>query len=175
MKKMLRTIDVYLSKFLKVLAMTCMMGLFIILIANVFFRLVPILSVFPNFSMGWFDEVVEMLFAWLIMTTSSILCRDKAHFEVDLLQEKYKGKMWINYLDLFCNLVTLVFFVALAYYSIQLTKGAVQLSQELRIPKKWFYLCMPFNSIIMSCYTVRDIVLNVKKTVRQAEMTMQKA
>lgn len=152
-------------KVLKTLSMICFVGLFVILIANVFFRWVPLLQYFPSFSMGWFDEIVEMLFAWMIMTTSSILCRDKAHFAVDLLQVKFKDRKWVNVLNIFCDAVSLVFLVGLFYYSFILTSGATQLTQQMHIQKRWFYLCMPLNSFIMSCYTVRDIVVDVKKLI----------
>ena len=115
--------------------------------------------------MGWFDELVEMLFAWMIMTTASILCRDKAHFAVDLLQAKFKDKCWVNALNMFCDIVSLVFLVALFYYSMVLMMGARQLTQEMHIQKRWFYLCMPLNSFIMSCYTLRDLIVDCKKFV----------
>ncbi|MDY6345092.1 MAG: TRAP transporter small permease subunit [Sphaerochaetaceae bacterium] len=163
--KVLRLIDTALAKILKVVGLACFVGLFVILMANVFFRWIPLLKNLPNFSMGWFDELVEMLFAWMIMTTASILCRDKAHFTVDLLQMKFKEIRWINILNMFCDIVSLIFLIALCYYSMVLMMGARQLTQEMHIQKRWFYLCMPLNSFIMSCYTLRDLIVDCEKFV----------
>lgn len=120
--------------------------------------------------MGWFDEIVEMLFAWMIMTTASILCRDKAHFKVDLLQTTWPNKPWVKWVNVCCDIISLAFLVALFYYSIQLTGKATQLTQEMHIQKKWFYLCMPVNSFLMGCYTIRDAVQDLKACFQKASI-----
>ena len=73
-------LDIVVNKLLTLLCMVCFLGLFVILGLNVFFRWVPVLSIFPSFSMGWFDEIVQMIFAWMVMTASCLLCWNSDHF-----------------------------------------------------------------------------------------------
>ncbi len=130
---------------------------------NVFFRWVPILSLIPSFSMGWFDEIVEMLFAWLVFTASTLLCRNKEHFKVELIQMKLGGKRSLYLLEFFINLATLAFFGALLFYGWKLAEGGVQTTPVLRMQKRWLYMCVPFNSLLMTIYTIRDAAENIRK------------
>lgn len=162
---LLKKVDAKIAVLLKTLCLICFTGLFVILLMNVFFRWVPILSRIPSFSMGWFDEIVEMLFAWLVFSGSSLLCRDKEHFKVDLIQMKLEGKRSLYIMEFAINLVTLVFFTALLYYGWKLAEGAVQTTPVLRMQKRWMYMCVPFNSLLMTIYTIRDAVCNLQRYV----------
>lgn len=157
--------DFVVDKLLYLLCLVSFIGLFVILGLNVFFRWVPILSMFPSFSMGWFDEIVQMLFAWMVMSASSLLCRNRDHFKVDLIQMKLEGKRSLYVLEFVINLATIVFFAALMYYGWLLFKGAVQTTPVLKMQMRWLYLCVPFNSFLMLIYTIRDAVCNFKKAV----------
>ena len=161
--EILKRIDEAVASLLKVLCLICFMGLFVILLMNVFFRWVPLLSLIPSFSMGWFDEIVEMLFAWLVFSASSLLCRDREHFKVELIQMKLKGKRSFYLLEFVINLVTLVFFSALLFYGWKLVVGGVQTTPVLRMQKRWLYMCVPFNSLLMTIYTIRDAVNNFQR------------
>lgn len=90
---------------------------------NVFFRWVPILSLIPSFSMGWFDEIVEMLFAWLVFCASSLLCKNRDHFKVDLLQMHMQGRRSVYLLEFIINLATLVFFCGAVVLRMDAGKG----------------------------------------------------
>ena len=159
----LKKLDFLVDKLLHLLCLVSFIGLFIILGLNVFFRWVPILSMFPSFSMGWFDEIVQMLFAWMVMSASSLLCRNCDHFKVDLIQMKLEGKRALYILEFVINLATMVFFAALMYYGWLLVQGAVQTTPVLKMQMKYLYMCIPFNSLIMLAYTIRDAVVNFQK------------
>lgn len=163
MMQFFKKADHILYLVLKNLALICMAGLLVILIFNVFFRFVPILSAFPNFSMGWFDEIVEFLFAWMVFTTASLLTRSREHFRVDILQRKLgDGKLGMG-LELLIDLASILFLLVFLYFSWQLTLGGIQVSQILQLPKKYFYFCLPFNFAIMLIYTVRNVVVHAAK------------
>jgi len=162
----LKKVDVVVDKLLRAVCLICFVGLFMILIANVFFRWVPILSMFPSFSMGWFDEIVQMLFAWMVMTASTVLCRNKEHFRVDIIQMNLEGKRILPVLEFVINLATLVFYGALAYYGWSLMMNAVQTTPVLRMQMKWLYLSVPVNAFLMSVYTVRDAVDHLIKAIQ---------
>lgn len=158
MKRFFSLADQAIYRVLKALALSCMVLLLVILVLNVFFRVVPILSLFPSFSMGWFDEIIEILFAWMIFSTASILTRSREHFRVDLIQTKLGESRWNHLLELAIELASLAFLAIFAYYSWKLTMGGVQTSPVLRLEKKWFYLCMPINFTMMFLYTLRDLI-----------------
>ena len=113
--------------------------------------------------MGWFDEIVQMLFAWMVMSASSLLCRNSDHFKVDLIQMKLEGKRSLYVLEFMINLATMVFFGALMYYGWILVEGAVQTTPVLKMQMKYLYMCIPFNSFVMLVYTVRDAAANFWK------------
>jgi TRAP-type C4-dicarboxylate transport system permease small subunit len=159
----LKKLDKVLNTVLTVISITCFIGIFIIMVFNIFFRWFPILSNIPNFSMGWFDEIIEMLVAWLIFTGAALLSRNQDHFRVDLIQMKLNGKRSLFILETIINIATALFFIALLYYSLNLVIGAVQTTPVLRLQKRWFYLCVPFNSFIITIYTIKNIILNMHK------------
>lgn len=159
-------VDKAIYHILKFLTMLSLALLFVILILNVFFRFIPVLSVFPNFSMGWFDEIVELLFAWMVFSTASLLTRANQHFRVDLIQIKLGEGKWCSALELFIDAVSVLFLLIFIFYSWQLTVDAVQTSPVLRLQKKWFYLCMPFNFSIMLLYTVRNLAKHLQSLTK---------
>lgn len=160
-----KTLDSVVNRIMRILCLGCMIGLFVILIFNVLFRWVPILSYIPSFSMGWFDEIVEMMFAWMVMSASTLLCRNKNHFKVDLIQMKIEGKRSYYILEFLINLATMVFFAALLYYSWVWASGATQTTPVLKMRRTYPYMCIPVNAFLMLCYTVRDAVVNLQHAV----------
>lgn len=160
----LKKVDTAFSKVLDGFCLFCMVALGVILCAKVFFRFVPILSAIPTFSMGWFDEIIEMLFAWLIMTCSTLLCRENAHFRVDLIQMKLKGRP-LAILEAIVYLIALVFYALLFYYGASLCSSAVQTTATLRWQMRYFYLCIPFNAFFLCIYTLRNVIYHVGKII----------
>lgn len=162
MKQLWTVTDKVIHTILKNLALVCMVLLLCILVFNVFFRFVPILSFFPNFSMGWFDEIVEMLFAWMVFSTAALLTRCNQHFRVDLIQTKLGNGKAGMLLELVIDITTSVFLAIFIFYSWQLVMGGVQTSPVLRLQKKCFYMCMPVNFSVMLLYTLRNTVAHIK-------------
>lgn len=164
----LKKIDAAVGKVLDAACLLFFAGLFILLALKVFFRIVPVLSYFPSFSTGAFDEIIEWLFAWLIMTCSSLLCRSNEHFRVDILQMKLGRTRAGEILETVVYTVALVFYLLLFVYGLSLCRTAVQTTALLRIQVRWFYLCMPVNAAIMCVYTVRDIAKHAMGIARPA-------
>ncbi|MBE6904960.1 TRAP transporter small permease [Marasmitruncus massiliensis] len=166
MKAIWNKVDRAIFTTLKMIVLLCLVLLFVILVFNVFFRFIPVLSVFSNFSMGWFDEIVELLFAWMVFSAASLLTRMNQHFRVDLIQMKLGECKWCSILELFIDVVSALFLLIFIFYSWQLTTEAVQTSPVLRLQKRWFYLCMPFNFSIMLLYTVRNLAKHLQSLTK---------
>jgi TRAP-type C4-dicarboxylate transport system permease small subunit len=137
-------------------AIFSVVALFLVLLGNVLIRLMGI----PDL-MNWYTEVVDILFSWMVMSTVSVLGRDKAHLVVDLIGMKYSNRHWYYLLNLLTTLVALSFFLCLFYYGVLLCQGAVQTMPVLQIPRRWAYLCIPFNAFFLCIYAIRDIVKNL--------------
>ncbi|NLV57482.1 MAG: TRAP transporter small permease [Clostridiales bacterium] len=153
-------------KAVTLLCIACAVCLFLILLANVFFRLVPLLSAFPNFSMGWFDEIVQLCTVWMIMLAATILVQQKDHFAVTLLPDKLKGTRAGYWYNAVIGILSLVFYVCLCYYGCHLMVMATQHTPVLRIPMRVLYLSIPFNTLFMSLYEGTYMLQNIRSALR---------
>ena len=72
----LKCIDTAILKVLKVITITCFFLLTVLVTANVVVRFVPVVS------LHWFDEIVELLYAYLVFYGSAALWITREHFSV---------------------------------------------------------------------------------------------
>jgi TRAP-type C4-dicarboxylate transport system permease small subunit len=113
----------------------------------------------PLFSLGWADEIVEMAFAWLTFLGAAALWRTRSHFRVDLIPGMLAGTQAGWTLEIFLNLMALVFFLVFTYEGTVLTLRTVTPSPILAWPKALWYMIMPIAGAIIIGYTIRDIWL----------------
>jgi TRAP-type C4-dicarboxylate transport system permease small subunit len=158
--KMLKTTDRIVGKFLKWSSVSLLTIVFLLLIANVFFRFFPIVS------FGWFDEVIEMLIAWMVFLGTAALWRENDHFTITFLPELCQGKKIGFALDIAVNLVCLAFIAVFTYYSINLTLRAADWTPVINMPKKLLYASMPISGCFMVVYSLRNIFVSSAKMVK---------
>ena len=158
----LKTLDKILSSILKAVVVLLCVGIAVVLLFRVIIRFTPV-----HFQISWTDEIVEMMMAWMIFSASAEIMRDGGHFRVELLQEKYAGKKWVDFLNLFITVLGIIFIATLLYYSVQLVNKAVQFTPILKISTKWLYSCIPVNCVIMLIYLFRDAVNGIVKIVKK--------
>ncbi|MDR1834800.1 MAG: TRAP transporter small permease subunit [Fusobacteriaceae bacterium] len=165
---LLKKIDALVAKFLKIFVFTLFSALGLLLLLRVVIRYVPLGNIIPLFaSTGWSDEIVEMLIAWTIFTTSSIIMRDNAHFRVDLIELKVKNKTVIQTLNVLISLMGVVFFGALVKYSYGLFIQATWTTSILKISQRVPYASIFFNAILMFIYLLRDLITGIGKLVKR--------
>ncbi len=154
----LKKADRIIGRVFSFLGVADMIALGVILFVNVVIRYcgIPIL-------LSWYSEVVEILFAWMVMIGAVILCRNTAHFRVDLFLQKLGHKRSYYWLEAFCFAVALVFYAYFFCYSFTLAMNGTQTMPVLHIPKGFAYACMPICAAFMCCYSVRDIVVSVMR------------
>ena len=131
----------------------CIASLWIIVTATVLFRFLPI------FPMGWSDEIVELLFAWMVFSAAAELCRQRKHFIVDLIPNMIAGTRTGHILNIVIRLLALAFLLVFTYQGFKLTIMATDRSPYFEFPRVIWYLCMPLAGLIMTGYTVRDLYL----------------
>jgi TRAP-type C4-dicarboxylate transport system permease small subunit len=129
----------------------CISSLWIIVTAIVLFRFLPI------FSMGWTDEIVELLFAWMVFFGAAELCRQRKHFTVDLIPNMIAGTRTGHVLGIVVQLLALAFILVFTYEGALLAIQATDRSPVFEYPKTLWYMSIPVSGMIMVGYTIRDL------------------
>jgi len=132
-------------------------SIFVLLSINVFARFFPIIS------FEWFDEIMEMLIAWMVFLGTAALWRENEHFAITFLPEALKGKKSGVALDILINLISLIFIGAFTYYSLNITLRVTDWTPTLNMPKALLYASMPVAGFFMVIYSLRNIVISSKK------------
>jgi TRAP-type C4-dicarboxylate transport system permease small subunit len=160
---LLKSVDGLLGKALRILSAACLIILLLLLAGNVLNRFLVPLSGLHSFSFGWFDEIVEWSFAWMVFFGAAALWREKEHFEVDWLSSKLKGKTGGFLLEVVLELISLSFFLVFTLFSLRLTARADDWTPIFKLPKKLLYLCLPASGILMSLYSVRNLAASLRE------------
>ena len=160
--KALKRADEILAKVLKWFVILLCIGIALILFVRVIVRFTPLLV-----PLSWSDEVVEWMMAWMIFTAATLIFRDGDHFRVDLLQTKFRGKAWVNILNLFISLMGIVFFAALLYYSTRLVITATQFSPILKVSTRLPYASIPVNCALILMYLIRDAASELRSLIKR--------
>ncbi len=153
----LKKIDKGITTTLQVICISLLVVLFILLSLNVFVRF------FPIFSIGWFDEIVELSFTSLTFFGTAFLWSRHEHSRIDFLSEKFMGTKKEYILELIISIIGLIFIYFMVRYSLVLINKATAWSPIFKIPRKVFYASIPISGIIMGIYSIRDIVVNGRK------------
>lgn len=162
---LLRGVDRTVGVALRVISMVCLVILLLLLTGNVLNRFVVPLSGLRGFSFGWFDEIVEWSFAWMVFFGAAALWREKEHFVVDWLTAKLRGKTGGYVLSVILDLISLSFFLVFAVYGWRLTARASDWTPIFKLPKRLLYLCLPASGILMSIYSVRNLLADFGEMV----------
>ena len=148
-------LDRLIAVFTRSVSIGCFIGLIVLLAAIVFVRFVPIAS------LGWSDEVVEWLFAWMVFMGAARMWRDGEHFRIKFIEDHLKGKSSAIVLNSLVEILSLAFLGVMTYYSLMLTLRAHDSSPVLVLPRSLWYACMPLAGVIMIAYSLRNLVRNV--------------
>ena len=152
----LKRIDKVILKTLKVVTITSFVFLTLLISANVFVRF------FPIASLHWFDEIIELLYAYLVFYGAAALWISHEHFGVGDWIEKRIKNMRIRYVyRLIIELLVLCFVVIFFYYSLRLTILARDVTNVFAIPKRVLYSCLPVSGVIMILYSIRDLTVEI--------------
>ena len=150
----LKKIDRIVLRVLKASTTMFFVLLSILVSAGVLVRFVPVVS------MHWFDEIVELLYAYLVFYGAAALWITREHFSVG----DWIGPMILKGSRIRCFYravvegLVLIFAGAFFYYSLQLTLLAQDVTNVFAIPKSILYSCMPVAGAIMIIYSIRNCV-----------------
>ena len=153
----LQGVDRFVLALLKAFAILCFILLTILISANVFVRFVPVIS------LHWFDEIIELLYAYLIFYGAAALWITREHIRVgDWMSGRLiKSPMAIRIYRLILECLVLAFALIFLFYSRRLTDMALDVTNVFAIPKKVLYSCMPISGIVMVVYSLRNIAVEI--------------
>ncbi|WP_373236340.1 TRAP transporter small permease [Cohaesibacter celericrescens] len=137
-------VDKVLYRAFRIVSITLLCLLFFLTSLNVLLRF------FPIYSMGWFDEIVELSFAWLVFTTAAMLWRNREHPQIDFLEVLFEGTRCRYALLSLIECINILFLSVFAYYSTTLVLKAAAASPIFQITRKVFYIAMPVTGVYMT-------------------------
>ena len=141
---------------LKVITITVFVLLTILISANVFVRFVPVVS------LHWFDEIIELLYAYLVFYGAAALWISHDHFGVgDWIEKRIRDQRMRYVYRSIIELLVLCFAVIFFYYSLRLTILARDVTNVFAIPKRVLYSCLPGSGAIMILYSIRNILVEM--------------
>jgi TRAP-type C4-dicarboxylate transport system permease small subunit len=159
MMGILKTADRILGFVLRIFCVANLLTLTGVLGAVVFIRF------FPIAKLSWSDEVVEWLMASLVFIAAAELWRENDHFKIEALADKLMGTLFGRLFSFIIEILTAVFILAFAKYSLDLTLAVGRTSPILSWPMTWWYAPMPTAGFIMLVYSVRNIVQGFRAVV----------
>ncbi len=148
----LKKIDQLILSILKGITITSFAFLTLLISANVFVRFVPVMS------LHWFDEIIELLYAYLVFYGAAALWISRDHFGVgDWIEKRIKKERIQALYRMLIELLVASFAVIFFYYSLKLTILAHDVTNVFAIPKRVLYSCLPVSGMIMVIYSIRRL------------------
>ena len=164
MEKMMgsfKRIDRVILTALKTITITSFVFLTLLISANVFVRF------FPIASLHWFDEIIELLYAYLVFYGSAALWISHEHFGVgDWIEKRIKDRRMRSVYRIVIELLVLCFVAIFFYYSLRLTLLARDVTNVFAIPKRVLYSCLPVSGAVMLLYSIRDLTVEIAGMVK---------
>ena len=152
MIKSMSIIDRILASIMRRVCIVCIVFLLVLMTGNVFFRFVPI------YSMGWYDEIVELLFAWLVFIGAAALWRENSHFRVEWFCAKFENRSAGYIIGLLIESLSLFFLVIMTLQGLRITLLANDWTPILKFPKRLQYVDIPIAGSLMIIYSLRNII-----------------
>jgi TRAP-type C4-dicarboxylate transport system permease small subunit len=130
----------------------CLVGLLFLVCALIMLRL-GIFSV----AMEWSDEVVELLFAWMVFLGTAVVWGRREHIVVDLVPQMLAGTRAAWALELLACALALAFLAVFTWQGWTFTLQARgNTSPMLTLPRPLWYVAMPVAGLMMIWHTVRQ-------------------
>lgn len=152
----LAIVDRIMLKALKAVTIVSFTLLTVLITANVIVR------VFPVVSLHWFDEIIELLYAYLVFYGAAALWILRGHICVgNWVEKRIANPRLRGCYRMFIELMVLGFAAVFFYYSLRLTILALDVTNVFAIPKRILYSCMPIAGAIMVVYSLRNVAVEL--------------
>jgi TRAP-type C4-dicarboxylate transport system permease small subunit len=125
----------------------CLLGLFFLLLLAVIVRLLPI------FALSGYDEIIELLFAWMTFLGSLALWREGSLYRVILIENAVSEPLR-RAIGVMSQGLMLAFALVMAVYGYEFLINAGETTPFLGINKGFWYVAVPLTGAIMAIYSV---------------------
>ncbi len=150
---LLNTLDRIVSKAVRLICTISMAIIFILFLANIFVRFVPIY----NFTTT--DEWTQLFLVWTIFFGAQELVRTKSHFVVDVVTDKLKGTGLGKVFEIASAVISIIMFAAIFTFGVILVNRSQASMQTIPYMKiAYFYACIPASAFFMTLYAIRDLI-----------------
>jgi TRAP-type C4-dicarboxylate transport system permease small subunit len=144
---LLKSLDLGLARVFKVMAIICFVGLFVLLALGVLVRTFPIIAI------SGYDEVVELLFAWMTFITTVALWREGALYRVTVIEDALPAR-YQPALEVLIQVCMLTFALILVFYGLRFVEMSSETTPFLRIDRIYWYSSLPICGVFMTIYSV---------------------
>jgi TRAP-type C4-dicarboxylate transport system permease small subunit len=146
----LRTLDHLVGQVCKWGAVACLSGLFVLLLVAVIVRMVPALSV------SGYDEIVELLFAWMIFLGALALWREGALYRVTVI-EAALPRAPRRVVRVAMRALMLMVALVMAVMGHAFVRDAGEITPFLGLDKTYWYVAVPLTGAVMSVYAIAGL------------------
>lgn len=150
MRRALRALDGLVGQVCRWGAIGCLCGLFCLLLVAVIVRLVP------SLTLSGYDEIVELLFAWLIFLGALALWREGALYRVTVI-EAALPRPARRALAVAMRALMLGFALVMAAQGQAFVRDAGEITPFLGLDKTYWYMAVPLVGAIMALYAAAGL------------------
>lgn len=130
-----------------VLALVAMLGLL---------ALGVVVRVFPVIPLAGYDEIVELLMAWMTFLGAAVLWGEGSLYRVDVLTSRLPSHL-ARGLDVVVRCAALLFALVLTFEGWRIAVLSGETTPFLRLPKSISYASMPVAGLLMIAYSLTGI------------------
>ncbi|WP_291299195.1 TRAP transporter small permease [Elioraea sp.] len=145
-----RALDHLVGQLCKWGAVTCLSGLFVLLLVAVIVRMVPALS------FSGYDEIVELLFAWMVFLGALALWREGTLYRVTVI-ETALPLATRRMVRVFTRALMLMVALVMAVMGHAFVRDAGEITPFLGLDKTYWYVAVPLTGAIMSVYAIAGL------------------
>ena len=154
----------FLNNFELIFASLCVTTTTLLVLMNVFLRY------FMNTGIYWSEEVATMCFVWCIFVGSASAYKNGAHLGVDLLVRKLP-KVPRAIVKILVDILLILINGYILYLSIKFVSTSYQKpTAVLAISSAWVSSSLIVGFGLTTVYAIRDLVVDVMKTVKGEEL-----
>lgn len=161
---MKKYVKLFLNNFELIFASLCVTTTTLLVLMNVFLRY------FMNTGIYWSEEVATMCFVWCIFVGSASAYKNGAHLGVDLLVRKLP-KVPRAIVKILVDILLILINGYILYLSIKFVSTSYQKpTAVLAISSAWVSSSLIVGFGLTTIYAIRDMVVDVIKTVKGEEL-----
>lgn len=160
----LRIIDQGLIKFQKFVITLLLVGVLLLTVIQVVFRYVLLL---PS---PWSEELARLGLVWVIFLAASLGVRLKGHPYLELLVTRIPFKTKHAVYILVYLIIVVMGIVMVVYGAMYIGRTAGDYTTSLRYPRNLFYYPVPISGILITIYSIREMLQGIKAVLTGKEV-----